>query len=104
MRPVSLGGDEDRRSLRLCRRAKFDGAAQAVRASWFQADGFFDARDLVQVKYEMLRQVSIDGVKKVEPPLSLVFPVPPSIRPKPLRPRRARCPTCTARCCLHAAR
>ena len=37
---------------------------ERVRASWFQADGFFDARDLVQVKYEMLRQVSIEGVKK----------------------------------------
>lgn len=39
---------------------------ERVRAPWFQADGFFDARDLVQVKYEMLRQVSIDGVKKAE--------------------------------------
>jgi len=27
----------------------------------FTDDGFFDARDLVQVKYEMLRRVSIDG-------------------------------------------
>jgi transposase len=39
---------------------------QRVRASWFQADGFFDARDLVQVKYEMLRQVSIEGAKKAD--------------------------------------
>lgn len=39
---------------------------ERVRAPWFRADGFFDARDLVQVKYEMLRQVSIDGVKKAE--------------------------------------
>jgi transposase len=28
----------------------------------FKGDEFFDARDLVQVKYEMLRRVSIDGV------------------------------------------
>ena len=36
-----------------------------VRAPWFQAaGGFFDARDLVQVKYEMLRQVSIEGATK----------------------------------------
>jgi transposase len=28
----------------------------------FTGDEFFDARDLVQVKYEMLRRVSIDGV------------------------------------------
>jgi len=27
----------------------------------FAADGFFDARDLVQVKYEMVRSVCIDG-------------------------------------------
>ncbi len=37
-----------------------------MRAAWFQADGFFDARDLVQVKYEMLRQVSLEGAKKAE--------------------------------------
>jgi transposase len=39
---------------------------ERVRAPWFQSDGFFDARDLVQVKYEMLRQVSLEGVKKAE--------------------------------------
>lgn len=39
---------------------------QHVRAPWFQAHRFFDARDLVQVKYEMLRQVNIEGVKKAE--------------------------------------
>jgi transposase len=27
----------------------------------FLADGFFDARDAVQVKYEMVRRVSVDG-------------------------------------------
>jgi hypothetical protein len=37
---------------------------ERVRAPWFQADGFFDARDMVQVKYEMLRQVSLEGAKK----------------------------------------
>ncbi len=39
---------------------------ERVQASWFLAGGFFDARDLVQVKYEMLRQVSIEGAKKAE--------------------------------------
>lgn len=39
---------------------------ERVRAPWFQTDGFFDARDLVQVKYEMLRQVSFEGGKKAE--------------------------------------
>jgi len=28
----------------------------------FLADGFFDARDAVQVKYEMVRRVTVDGV------------------------------------------
>jgi transposase len=37
-----------------------------VRAPWFQGERFFDARDLVQVKYEMLRQVSLEGMKKAE--------------------------------------
>jgi transposase len=37
-----------------------------VQAFWFQADGFFDARDLVQVKYEMLRHVNTEGAKKAE--------------------------------------
>lgn len=39
---------------------------ERVRAPWFQSEGFFDARDLVQVKYEMLRQVRIEGTEKSE--------------------------------------
>jgi transposase len=39
---------------------------ERVRAPWFQAEGFFDARDLAQVKYEMLRQVNTAGMKKTE--------------------------------------
>ncbi len=34
---------------------------QAVRDPLFGSDGFFDPRDLVQVKYEMLRRVDIEG-------------------------------------------
>ena len=34
---------------------------QAVLDSLFHEHEFFDARDLVQVKYEMLRRVSVDG-------------------------------------------
>lgn len=37
-----------------------------VRATWFQLGGFFDANDLVQVKYEMLRHARQDGVSKAE--------------------------------------
>jgi len=37
-------------------------AAEAVRDEFFINHEFFDPRDLVQVKYEMLRRVRIDGV------------------------------------------
>ena len=37
---------------------------ERVQAPWFQTEGFFDPRDLVQVKYEMLRHASTDGAKK----------------------------------------
>lgn len=39
---------------------------QRVLAAWFQTGGFFDANDLVQVKYEMLRHAQRDGVAKAE--------------------------------------
>jgi transposase len=37
-----------------------------VRADWFQSGAFFDAQDLVQVKYEMLRQVQHEGASKAD--------------------------------------
>jgi transposase len=39
---------------------------EAVRDEAFAAGEFFDARDLVQVKYEMVRRVSADGVSVTE--------------------------------------
>lgn len=39
---------------------------QRVQAAWFQSGVFFDANDLVQVKYEMLRHARQDGVTKAE--------------------------------------
>jgi len=39
---------------------------ERVRAPWFQSGDFFDADDLIQVKYEMLRHVSVDGASKAE--------------------------------------
>ena len=35
---------------------------QDVQDQLFRANDFFDARDLVQVKYEMLRRVQVDGL------------------------------------------
>ena len=37
----------------------------AVRDDQFGSSGFFDARDLVQVKYEMVRRVQVDGASVV---------------------------------------
>ena len=37
-----------------------------VNVAWFQADTFFDPYDIVQVKYEMLRLVQLEGVSKAE--------------------------------------
>ena len=34
---------------------------EAVRDEQFASSEFFDARDLVQVKYEMVRRVRVDG-------------------------------------------
>lgn len=39
---------------------------QRVQAAWFQLGRFFDANDLVQVKYEMLRHARQDGVTKAQ--------------------------------------
>lgn len=39
---------------------------QGVRASWFQSGDFFDAHDLLQTKYEMLRHVRVDGASKAQ--------------------------------------
>lgn len=57
-------GKRDTKTERLRQQGALNRHPETVRASWFQAGGFFDARDLVQVKYEMLRHVRIDGVQK----------------------------------------
>ena len=41
-------------------------AAEAVSDEFFLSREFFDRRDLVQVKYEMLRRVRIDGASVVQ--------------------------------------
>src|SRR5258707_15195043 len=60
---------------RMARRRKQDPKVEALREARtlnphpdavadaeFGSSGFFDARDLVQVKYEMVRRVQVDGV------------------------------------------
>jgi len=39
---------------------------ERVRAAWFLSGEFFDARDLVQTRYEMLRHARVDGASKAE--------------------------------------
>jgi len=39
---------------------------QQVQALWFDNDTFFDPRDLVQVKYEMLRLARVEGASKAD--------------------------------------
>jgi transposase len=51
---------------RLRQAGTFNTQSQRVQAAWFQTGGFFDANDLVQVKYEMLRHAQQDGVTKAE--------------------------------------
>lgn len=53
----------------LCRNGTLNPQADAVTHELFQDSDFFDARDLVQVKYEMLRRVEIekDSVRQTAP-------------------------------------
>jgi transposase len=44
----------------------FNPHPERVKAPWFQNSAFFDPKDFLQVKYEMLRHVSIDGAQKSE--------------------------------------
>jgi transposase len=56
----------DRKTAHLKQQGGLNRHPERVRAPWFAGGGFFDARDLVQVKYEMLRQVSVEGLEKTQ--------------------------------------
>ena len=58
--PVSSGSD-DSKHKQLARRGSLHPNPEAVTDPLFDSGAFFDRRDLVQVKYEMLRSVSVDG-------------------------------------------
>lgn len=57
---------QDPKSTRLKALGVLNPHPERVQAPAFQADTFFDPRDLVQVKYEMLRLVRIEGASKAE--------------------------------------
>jgi transposase len=56
----------DPKHQRLKRQGVLNPSPERVRAPWFQAGDFFDAHDLVQTKYEMLRHVRVDQAAKAE--------------------------------------
>lgn len=51
----------DLKAEELARSRTLNPHPDAVRDDAFASSEFFDARDLVQVKYEMVRQVRVDG-------------------------------------------
>jgi transposase len=51
----------DAKAAALRQQGSLNRRPQAVRDPLFASDQFFDPRDLVQVKYEMLRRVRVDG-------------------------------------------
>jgi transposase len=57
--PKSSAADNKRKSLHSL--GALHHHPEQVRDELFQQDGFFDPRDLVQVKYEMLRRVRVDN-------------------------------------------
>lgn len=51
---------------RLRRQGMLNPDPQRVQAPWFKSGDFFDANDLLQTKYEMLRHVRVDGAAKAD--------------------------------------
>lgn len=52
---------EDPKVAALREQRSLNPRPERVRDEWFAGSAFLDARDLVQVKYEMVRRVRIDG-------------------------------------------
>ena len=53
--------DDDPKDQALRAERSLNPRPETVRDERFRASEFFDARDLVQVKYEMVRRVRVDG-------------------------------------------
>ena len=56
----------DGKRAALAESGTLNGRAEEVRDDLFQGEGFFDPRDRVQVKYEMLRRVDAEGASVTE--------------------------------------
>lgn len=56
----------DLKHKRLAELGVLNAHPEHVQAPWFLSGEFFDARDVVQTKYEMLRHARVDGASKAE--------------------------------------
>lgn len=56
----------DAKAAALLEEGTLNPSAEDVRDSKFQGSEFFDPRDLVQVRYEMLRRVSVDNLSATD--------------------------------------
>lgn len=60
-----MSDTDDPKEQHLRKHAAFHAYAEAVTDPLFEESEFFDPRDLVLVKYEMLRRVQVDGLSVV---------------------------------------
>ncbi len=51
---------------RLRQQGVLNPEPERIKAPWFRSGDFFDANDLLQTKYEMLRHVRVDGAAKAD--------------------------------------
>ena len=56
------GDRRDPKTAALLEEGTLNPSPEKVSDTKFQASDFFDARDLVQVRYELLRRVSVDNL------------------------------------------
>jgi len=68
-----MQNDERKKEDALRANGTFNTRAERVSDTLFATGGFFDARDLVQVKYEMLRRVREDGMSVARAAAALGF-------------------------------
>jgi transposase len=63
---MSKSKKPDQKTLELKRTGTLNPHSDAVADALFKENPFFDPRDLLQVRYEMLRQHTMDGVSIVD--------------------------------------
>lgn len=61
------------KAARLKSQGALNPHPERVKAPEFHHDAFFDPQDIVQVKYEMLRRVELDGASKADAAASFGF-------------------------------